>query len=233
MAENSTTAAWPIGYRIKPRAEGPSDEWIARFQGVPAAFVSDSMGRSTGSYGLNIYHGDIGLIMVGRAFTVRVRPGDNLMIHKALELAVAGDVLVIDSGGDVSQSLIGGNILATATFKKLAGFVIDGAVRDIAEIATGSMPVWARGHTHRGPNKDGPGEINVPVAVGGMAVMPGDLIIGDADGVVAIPPADLEALWPHVESQIKKEKASRHKAETGTNDPERFNSILRARGCPV
>jgi regulator of RNase E activity RraA len=224
---------WPIGFRINPRVSTVSDEWLDRFAGVPVAFVSDSMGRSVGTIGLKAYHGDLNAIALGRAFTVRVRPGDNLMIHKALMMVQPRDMLVIDSGGDMTQALIGGNIVATSIFRRISGFVIDGSVRDIAELAVMGMPVWARGHTHRGPSKDGPGEINVPVTVGGLAVQPGDLVLADADGVVAIAPDDLEALWPRVEAQIRKEKHLRKTAEEGTGDPERFNSILRAKGCPV
>jgi RraA family protein len=224
---------WPIGFRINPRVETVSDEWLAKFKDMPVAFVSDAMGRLVGTIGLNRYHEDLTRIAVGRAFTVRARPGDNLMIHKALQMVQPGDMLVIDAGGDVSQALIGGNILANALFKKVAGFVIDGAVRDVHEMATMGMPVWARGHTHRGPTKDGPGEINVPVTVGSMTVNPGDLVLGDADGVVCVSPDDFETLWPRVDAQAKKEIVLRREAETGTNDPERFNSILRAKGCPV
>ena len=231
--DSQTSTEWPIGYRINPRVETVSDDWLDRFQKVPVAFVSDSMGRSVGTMGLRVYHSDLDLIAVGRAFTVRVRPGDNLMIHKALMLIQPGDMMVIDSGGDLTQALIGGNIVATSIFRKISGFVIDGAVRDIAELAVMGMPVWARGHTHRGPSKDGPGEINVPVTVGGMTVNPGDLVVADADGVVAVAPGDLDTLWPRVEDQIRKEAQLRKTAQEGTADPERFNSILRAKGCPI
>jgi RraA family protein len=226
-------AGWPIGFRVNPRVETVSDAWLAKFKDVPVAFVGDSMGRLVGTIGLNRYHGDANHIAVGRAFTVRARPGDNLMIHKAMQMVQPGDMLVIDGGADVSQALIGGNILANALLKKVAGFVIDGAVRDVAEILTLGMPVWARGHTHRGPTKDGPGEINVPVTVGSMTVNPGDLVLADADGVVCVSPEDFETLWPRVEAQSRKEVVLRKEAEEGTNDPERFNSILRAKGCPV
>ena len=231
--DSQTSTEWPIGYRINPRVETVSDDWLNRFKKMPVAFVSDSMGRSVGTMGLRAYHSDLDLIAVGRAFTVRVRPGDNLMIHKALMLIQPGDMMVIDSGGDLTQALIGGNIVATSIFRKISGFVIDGAVRDIAELAVMGMPVWARGHTHRGPSKDGPGEINVPVTVGGMAVNPGDLVVADADGVVAVAPGDLDTLWPRVEDQIRKEAQLRKTAQEGTADPERFNSILRAKGCPI
>ena len=230
---DSSGKKWPVGFAINARPSGPSDAWIEKFRGIPTSWVSDSMGRSVGTYGLNSYHHNPELMMVGRAFTIRVRPGDNLMIHKGLELAQKNDVIVIDGGGDLSQALIGGNIQTTALFKGVAGFVIDGAIRDLVDFAKGTLPIWARGHTHRGPSKDGPGEINVPITCGGMIVNPGDLVIGDADGVLAVAPADLDGLWPVVEQQREKEKKLAKANAVGDVDPERFNSILRAKGCPV
>ena len=225
--------SWPQGFAINPRAEGPSDAWLERFRGVPTSWISDVVGRSVGTMGLNSYHNDPSLMMVGRAFTVRVRPGDNLMIHKALQLAEKGDVIVIDGGGDTTQALICGNIQITALFKELGGFVIDGAIRDLVDWAKGTLPIWARGHTHRGPSKDGPGEINVPISCGGMIVNPGDLIVGDADGVMTVAVSDLEALWPRIEKQREKELHTSQGNMVGDIDPERFDSILRAKGCPV
>lgn len=95
------------------------------------------------------------------------------------------------------------------------------------------MPVWARGHTHRGPSKDGPGEVNVPIVCAGLAVNPGDLVIGDADGIIAVSPSELEPLWPRVEKQREKEERTSQGNKVGDIDPERFDSILRAKGCPV
>jgi len=228
-----TSGAWPPGFRIMPRGSGPSPEWLERYRGIPTSWVSDAMGRCVGTYGIRPYHSDLNAIICGPAFTVRVRPGDNLMIHKAMELAAEGDVLVIDGGADVSQALLGGNMMTTAVFKKFAGFIIDGAIRDICDWATNVMPIWARGHTHRGPTKDGPGEINVSVAIAGMPVSPGDLVIADADGVLAIPVSRLEAIWPEVEKQQQKEERTRKANAVKLPDPERFDSILRAKGCPV
>lgn len=233
MPMTTATAKWPMGFAINPRQSGPSDEWLEKFRGVPTSWVSDCVGRSIGTIGLNTYHNNPALMMVGRAFTVRVRPGDNLMIHKALQLVEKNDVIVVDGGGDVSQSLIGGNIQITGHFKGVAGFVLDGAIRDLSDWAKGTMPIWARGHTHRGPSKDGPGEINVPIVCGGMLVNPGDLVIGDADGVMAVPADEIEALWPLVEKQRQKEERLASGNRVGDIDPERFDSILRAKGCPV
>jgi RraA family protein len=162
-----------------------------------------------------------------------VRPGDNLMIHKAISMAAPGDVIVVDGGGDLTQALIGGLMRTTAMTRRIAGFVIHGAIRDLAEWAEGGIAVYATGHTHRGPSKDGPGEVNVPIACAGMAVAPGDLILGDADGVLAIPAAELPALLPRVRAHAAKEDRIRAENSAGTSDPERFNSILRAKGCPV
>ena len=225
--------SWPVGFRINPRIEGPSADWLERFQNIPTSWVSDSMGRSVGTMGLNAYHNRVDQIVAAPAITVRVRPGDNLMLHKAMEIAQRGDFIVVDGGGDLSQALIGGNMQTTAIYKGLAGFVIDGAIRDLADWANGKMPIWARGYTHRGPSKDGPGEINVPVSVGGLVVNPGDLVIADCDGVLAVSPSSFEELWPQIELQKQKEAKLRSANAVEIPDPERFNAILRAKGCPV
>src|SRR3546814_5548882 len=97
-------------------------------------------------------------------------------------MAHAGDIIVIEGGGDLIQALIGGLMRTTAMTKKIGGFVIDGAIRDLVEWADGQVPVFAKGHTHRGPSKEGPGRINAPIACAGLVVQPGDLVMGDADG---------------------------------------------------
>jgi regulator of RNase E activity RraA len=118
---------------------------------------------------------------------VKCRPGDNLMIHKALTMAQPGDVIVVDAGGDLTNSLFGEIMVATAVKRGVAGVVLNGAVRDSEEIGRGTFPLYAAGVTHRGPYKDGPGEINVPIAIDGMVIHPGDLILGDADGLLCVP----------------------------------------------
>ena len=121
----------------------------------------------------------------------------------------------------------------TCVARKLAGLVIDGAIRDLCEWAEEGMPIFARGHTHRGPSKDGPGEINVPVSCAGMAVLPGDLIVGDADGVIAVPAADAAEVLQRSQAHLVKEAAIRASNREGTADPERFDAVLRAKGLPV
>jgi regulator of RNase E activity RraA len=235
MKDMSTTTAshWPAGYMINPRATGPSADLVAAFGTLPAAAIGDAMSRNIGTIGLRQYHARLDTVLCGPALTVRVRPGDNLMIHKALMMAEPGDVLVIDGGGDVSQALVGGLMRTTCIAKKLGGLVIDGAVRDLVEWAEEGMPIFAKGHTHRGPSKDGPGEINVPVSVAGMAVLPGDLIVGDADGVIAIPAAVAAQVLEKTRAHLAKEAQTREANRLGTADPERFNAVLRAKGLPV
>jgi regulator of RNase E activity RraA len=155
------------------------------------------------------------------------------MIHKALTMAEPGDVIVIDGDGDPTQALVGGLMRTTALAAGLGGFVIDGAIRDIAEWAEGLIPVYARSHTHRGPTKDGPGEINVPISCAGLVVHPGDLILGDPDGVIAIAASELATLLPAVKAHLKKEEGIRAANLTGRPDSERFDAILRSKGCPV
>jgi RraA family protein len=201
---------------------------IDQFRQVPTAHASDCLGRSVGATGLRAFHGHE--TMCGPAITVRVRPGDNLMIHVALSLAQAGDVIVVDGAGDLTQAMVGGLMRTTALVKQLGGFVIDGAVRDIAEFAEGGVPCYAKGAVHRGPSKDGPGEVNVPIACAGMMVAPGDLMLGDADGVIAIPAAQAAALLPQVRAHAAKEAKQREAILANTTDPDRFKAILRAKG---
>ena len=145
-----------------PVAESRGDV-VERFRSLPVANVSDGMSRMTaGGSSLRPMHGSG--VLAGPAVTVKSRPGDNLMIHKALDLAEPGDVIVVDAGGDLTNALIGELMIAYAKKKGVAGIVIHGAVRDAASIRAGSFPVFAAGVTHRGPYKDGPGEINVPIA---------------------------------------------------------------------
>ncbi len=227
------TPSWPPGWRIHPRAAGPAADIVAAFQGLSAAAIGDAMSRNIGTVGLRQYHADVNAALCGPAVTVRVRPGDNLMIHKALTMVQPGDVLVIDGGGDVSQALVGGLMRTTCVAKKIAGLVIDGAVRDVAEWAAPGMPIFAKGHTHRGPSKDGPGEVNVPVACAGLVVQPGDLVVGDADGVIAIPAAEAAEVLRKTRAHLEKEAAIRAANAAGTSDPERFDAALRAKGLPV
>ncbi|ROR13141.1 RraA family protein [Erwinia sp. JUb26] len=230
---NNERSSWPAGFYISERKNILSSDIVAEFHSIPVAVAGDCTGRISGATGLQRYHQDVNISICGPAITVKVRPGDNLMIHKALEQAQPGDVIVIDGGGDLTQALIGGLIRTTALTKKIAGFIVDGAIRDLAEWADGQIPVFAKGHTHRGPDKSGPGEVNVAIACCGMVVNPGDLVLADSDGALAIAPSDAENVLVRAKAHLKKEEAIRENNASGRSDPERFNSILRKAGCPV
>jgi 4-hydroxy-4-methyl-2-oxoglutarate aldolase len=122
----------------------------------------------------------------GPAVTVEVRPGDNLLIHAAMTLVRPGDVLVIDGKGDLSSALIGSIMINACRRLGVSGIVVDGAVRDVEELAAIGVPVFAVGSNPNGPTKACPGRINAPIACGGVAVQPGDLIVADGDGVTVI-----------------------------------------------
>jgi len=167
---------------------------IAALREIPVAALSDNMHRNIGTVGLHPYHRPGQQTMAGTAVTARSRPGDNLTYLRALEFCRPGDVLVIDAGGDLNNAGVGGILSFYAASIGVVGVVIDGAIRDVAEIRERDFPVYARGVTHRGPYKDGPGEINVPISVGGMVVNPGDVVVGDQDGLLAIPQPAIEEL---------------------------------------
>lgn len=182
-----------IGMQILKRRRAVSLDLAHQFLDVPVANVSDCMSRMTaGGARLRPMHD--GGRMAGPALTIKTRPGDNLMLHKALQLAMPGDVIVVDAGGDLTNSLIGEIMVGDAVKRQLGGIVINGAIRDAAAIRAGAFPVFAAGVTHRGPYKDGPGEINVPIAIDGMVIEPGDLVIGDDDGLLCVPYAQVESL---------------------------------------
>lgn len=188
-----------------PSAPQATPATIAALRELPVSTLSDSMHRNTGTSGLRPYHRPGKLTMAGTAVTVRSRGGDNLAYLRALDFCRPGDVLVVDAGGDLNNAVVGGILSFYAASAGLAGLVVDGAIRDVAEIRERDFPLYARGVTHRGPYKDGPGEINVPVCVDGMVVHPGDIVVGDQDGLLAIPQADAESVIEKARAVVKAE----------------------------
>src|SRR5919198_1027182 len=184
----------------------PPAALIEAFKVAPTSIISDNLARLAGSVGLKPFH-RAGR-MVGTAFTVRTRPGDNLAIHRALEMVGPGDVIVVDGGGDETRALVGEIMKNIAEYRGAAGYVIDGAIRDVAAFAGGDFPCFARAVIHRGPYKSGPGEINVPVSIGGSVISPGDIVVGDEDGVVSFPAADAARLLEAVRAQVAREEAT-------------------------
>jgi len=169
--------------RTIQRVSAATVKAASKFQ---ASILADVGGRR-GTLGGRIQPLSRAMKVAGPAFTVEVRPGDNLMIHAALVLAQPGDVIVVDGKGDLSCALTGALMAAHAQKAGIAGFVIDGAVRDTDDCARGDFPIFAAGANPNGPLKNSGGRINWPVALAGTPVNPGDLIVGDADGVVVVP----------------------------------------------
>ncbi|MFY0677164.1 MAG: RraA family protein [Neptuniibacter sp.] len=231
MFEVNSNTDWPPGFMINKMPRQISVEWLKSFSGIPSSIISDCLGRNVGALGLKPYHGF--RMMCGSAVTVRVRPGDNLMILKALEMVRPNDVLVIDGGADTSRAVVGGIMRAIALKTNLAGFVINGAIRDRDEWAEGNMPVYALDCVHRGPSSDSSGEINVPVSCAGLVVNPGDLVIGDADGVVAVCPTELDSLYDRCKVLLEREKNILYAIENNTLPNARFDEVLRKKGCPI
>jgi len=141
-----------IGFQICKRTRKVSPDIVAKFRELPVANISDSMSRmSAGGARLRPIHA--GGVLAGPAFTVKTRPGDNLMVHKALDIAEPGDIVVVDGGGDLTNSLIGEMMTAHAQQRGIAGIVIYGAIRDYDVLHAGHYPVFAAGVTHRGPSR--------------------------------------------------------------------------------
>ncbi|MGE8636941.1 MAG: RraA family protein [Achromobacter piechaudii] len=218
-----------IGFDIHPRRRAVSNEFVEKFRRIPVANISDCMSRMTaGGARLRPMHD--GSLLAGPALTVRTRPGDNLLVHKALELAQPGDVVVVDAGGDLTNAIIGEIMTTYAQTRGLAGIVINGAIRDCGTIRRGSFPVYAAGVTHRGPYKDGPGEINVTIALDGMTIEPGDLILGDEDGLLALPYEQVPALFEAASAKHAVEEQMLAQIAAGTLDTSWIDARMKAQG---
>lgn len=184
-----------IGNRIFKKINRPEKRLVELFRDIPSSNINDEMNR------LYCMHEYIRLInpnsagqLLGTALTVKAPAGDNLMFHKALDMAEPGDVIVIDGDSGCNRSLAGEIMMRFAQKKGIAGIICDGSIRDSDGAQELTMPVYASGVTPQGPWKFGPGEINVPVACGGQVVFPGDILVGDRDGVVVVRPRDAELI---------------------------------------
>ena len=183
---------------------------IDEFKGLGAATVYEAAGR-TGSVDPAIKPLARGVRLLGSAVTVQCHPKDNLMLHKALQIAQEGDVLVASTDGYTEAGYWGGLMATSAKARRIGGLAIDGCVRDSAEILSMGFPIFCRGTCIRGTTKANPGLINHPLLFGGIVVHPGDLVLGDDDGLVIIPQADivkiLEASLKRVENEREKTTA--------------------------
>jgi len=218
------------GFRVLDEHVRSDRSLVEAFAKIPSAIISDNLNRMVAA-GPSVRPMHKGGTLAGTALTVKTRPGDNLMIHKAADIAQPGDVIVVDAGGDLTNALIGELIISHARSRGVVGFVVNGAVRDMDVIAVDDYPVYGAGVSHRGPYKDGPGEVNVPIALDGMVISPGDIIIGDLDGVVSIPREEAESVLAASRGQQQKEAGIQAAIAGAGWDRAWVDEILKAKGC--
>lgn len=218
-----------VGFRIFTIANRPDKELVESFKGLPVANIADEMNRL---YCVNARIKSLNNVpLLGTAFTVKSRVGDNLMLHKAIDMALPGEIIVVDVQGDVTNAVTGEIMMRQAVKRGIAGVVVDGAVRDADALRTLPMPVYAAGIQPNGPFKDGPGEINVPVCCGGIVVKPGDILVGDADGIVVIDPQDAPEILKKAREKYKQEQIKFKSIEEGTMDRSWVDKTLIKLGC--
>lgn len=194
------------GFKIARTFERADPALVERFRGLASANISDVQGRQ------NTFDARIKPIyapmepLCGPAFTVKARPGDNLLATKAIHMAQPGDVIVISGSYDMALSVWGGVMSAMARKKGIAGVITDGLVRDVAETRAAGLPVFSIGLTPVGPTKEGVGQMGLPMACGGVLVNPGDIIIGDEDGAVVVRQEEAEDVLARVQARMALEQ---------------------------
>lgn len=220
-----------LGFLVIEDFQRPPDHVLKAFLDLDVANIGDAMNRvcimSSGIRAVNtrIPH------LVGPAFTVRTRAGDNLMVHKALDMAHPGDVVVIDAGGFTDRAILGEIMVTYALKRGIAGIILDGSIRDYDQIRQMPFPVFAKGVSPAGPYKDGPGEINVAICCGGIPVNPGDIVIGDGDGVIVVPREEASVALERVKKVLQAEEAMKRNVEAGTLNRAWIDAALREKGC--
>ncbi|HEV8411196.1 MAG TPA: hypothetical protein VGQ30_11860 [Gemmatimonadaceae bacterium] len=173
------------GFRVLPSPPQLSADLLERYRGLASSNVADAMGRF-GFMDPGIQSRSH-LPLCGFAVTVQCRPADNLMVHKALQVAKPGEIVVVSTCGNLTSAVFGELMCHTAVAAKLGGIIVDGALRDVEGITRLAFPAYSRTVCPGSCDKDGPGEINVPISCGGAVVAPGDVVIGDADGIAVVP----------------------------------------------
>ncbi len=215
---------------IRRDFERVAPEIVRRASAFAASILADVAGRR-GTLDGRIAPLAPSMRMAGPAFTVEVRPGDNLMVHTAIAMARPGDVLVVDGKADRTCALVGAIMVSTCRKIGLAGVVLDAAVRDTDELRALGFPVYAVGANPNGPTKFTPGRINWPISCGGVAIQPGDLVVGDADGVVVIEREKAGSLLEQAERKVAEERKRLSDIAAGRNlRPGWLEGSLRAAG---
>jgi RraA family protein len=221
------------GFRVRMNFARPDAEVMRGLSAFPTPDISDQLNR------LYAVSPNIRLLtnpahkVCGPACTVKVFPGDNLMVHKSLDVLEPGDVVVIDAGGSEHNAVLGDLISTKAKHRGAQGFVVDGFVRDLPHIAEIDLPVFARGTTPIGPLHRGPGEINFPSCCGGVVVNPGDVIVGDAMGVVVVPREIAAELLERLREHEAAQAAYLDGVKRGVFSNEWVDTILTTLECPI
>jgi RraA family protein len=221
------------GFRIRLSFERLDHEFMQRFGAFDSPDISDQLNRL---YALTsqikcVTGSDHHLI--GPACTVRVYPGDNLMVHKVLDVAQPGDVVVVDAGGSRMNAALGGLISTKARHRKLGGFVVDGYIRDLPEIVPLDFPIFARGTTPIGPLHRGPGEINYPICCGGVVVNPGDIVVADGYGVVIVPRENAHDILERLTAYAAKNRDYFAGVKKGVFSNAWVDDLLAESGCVI
>ena len=223
----SSIAGFP-GFRVLPTPPRVSSSVLERFRGLASSNVADAMGRF-GFMDAGM-HSRSGLPLCGFAVTVQCRPADNLMVHKALQVAKPGDIVVVSTCGNTTSAVFGELMCHTAAAAKLGGIIVDGAIRDVDGIKRLGMPAYSRAVCPGSCDKDGPGEINVPISCGGTVVMPGDIIVGDADGIAVVPSAGAAEILDLVAKLMDREMKRIAEIDAGTLFKAEIDETLRKKG---
>jgi regulator of RNase E activity RraA len=224
----------PVDCRVREALPLPSQALVDRLRALSTSLVSDVFGRWAGAPGLGAVAGLADRqVVVGPAMTVRTRPGDNLVVHKALDLIRPGEVLVVAAGGATDRAILGGLMGQYAATKGVAALIVDGAVRDVSDLSRLAPPVFAAGISHLGPYKDGPGDIRGPVSLAGLAVEDGDLVIADEDGVAIIPRARFESILSQAEDKQRAEQFESDAIGRGVWDRSWIDRALNVIEVPV
>ncbi len=221
-----------MSYQSTAEFSRVTPEQIARARQFQAAILCDVAGRR-GTMDARIRALSPAMTVCGPAYTVEVRPGDNLMFHVALAVAKPGDVIVVDGKADSTCALFGDLMVTQGAAAKLGGFVVDAASRDTTELARGNFPIFAAGTNPCGPTKGLPGRLSIPVSVGGVVVNPGDLVVGDIDGVVVIPRAEVDAVLEAAEKKVAAEAQRIKEIEEGILISPWLDDALRQAGLPT
>lgn len=217
------------GFCIGPDFARPSEELLKLVRNFSTPALSDGLNK-TGTMDHEVKPIWEGCKIVGPALTVKCSPSDNLMLHKAISMIQPGDILVVDTGHSADFAVMG-ELMATAAMKmKVGGIVVDGAVRDIAELKEIKSPIFTKYVVPSVGSKDGPGEINTEICCGGVVVHPGDIIVGDDNGVVVIPPDLVEGIVEGTRKKLAYEKNRMKEIEAGNIAKADIDETLRKKG---